>query len=73
MIAVFTGLKNETIDHKKAHELSNAAGKLINTVALQLKYSLQRNEIPEIDFLEVGAVKPTPKISKNSKTTKGAE
>lgn len=65
IISVFVGLKSGTLDHKAAHELSNAAGKIINTVTAQLKYASLRNETPEIAFLEVGAVKTT--IQKHSK------
>lgn len=51
MINVFEDLKADKIQEKKAHELSNAAGKIIGTVVTQLKYADQRKEIPNIDFL----------------------
>jgi len=51
LVSVFTDLKNEKIEPKRAHELSNAAGKIIGTVGLQLKYAAQRNEVPRIEFL----------------------
>lgn len=48
---VFTGLKNGSIEPKTASEMNNAAGKIINTVKVQLEYSALRKEKPEIDFL----------------------
>ena len=54
MTAVFEQLRDEKIETKRAHELSNAAGKILGTVGIQLKYCLQRGDIPKIEFLEVG-------------------
>lgn len=51
MIDVFQKLKEGSLEHKRAKEMSNAAGKIIGTVSLQLKYAQQRNETPAIDFL----------------------
>lgn len=51
LINVFGDLKAERIEPKRAHELSNAAGKIIGTVGLQLKYAAQRGETPDITFL----------------------
>lgn len=53
MVAVFNKLKKQEIEPKVAHEFSNAAGKILNTVIVQLKYSAQRNEQPDIPFLNV--------------------
>ena len=58
MVEVFTQLKAEKIETKRAHELSNAAGKILGTVAAQLKYALQRGEMPNIDFLNVEETEP---------------
>lgn len=52
LVEVFAALKNDTIEHKRAKEMSNAAGKIIGTVNLQLKYAAQRNEAPSIEFLD---------------------
>ncbi len=51
LIDVFQKLKDGTLEHKRAKEMSNAAGKIIGTVSLQLKYAQQRNETPVIKFL----------------------
>ncbi len=56
MISVFTDLKAEKIDTKLAHELSNAAGKILGTVGVQLKYSFLRNEVPDVAFLNTEEV-----------------
>jgi len=52
MSKVFTDLRDGKTEPKKAHELSNAAGKIIATVTTQLKYAAQRNETPDIEFLK---------------------
>lgn len=51
LLKVFSQLRDEEIDPKRAHELSNAAGKIISSVGVQLKYANQRGEKPEIPFL----------------------
>ena len=51
---VFTGLKDGSIEPKTATEMNNAAGKIINTVKVQLEYAALRKEKPEIDFLDCG-------------------
>lgn len=51
MINVFAELRAGTLEHKRAKEMSNAAGKIIGTVSIQLKYAQQRNETPDIAFL----------------------
>ena len=51
MVDVFQKLKDGTLEHKRAKEMSNAAGKIIGTVSVQLKYAQQRNETPSIEFL----------------------
>jgi hypothetical protein len=48
---VFTGLRDGTLDPKQAIEMNNAAGKMINTVKVQLEYAALRNETPSIDFM----------------------
>lgn len=48
---VFMGLKSGEIEPKTASEMNNAAGKIINTVKVQLEYSALRKEKPEIEFL----------------------
>jgi len=45
--------QNDQIDHKKAKELSNLSGKVINSVKVQLEYHRDRKETPSIKFNHV--------------------
>ena len=47
---VFKQLKNGEIKPAYAAELSNCAGKIINSLKVELKYYAARKETPEIDF-----------------------
>ena len=49
---LFDGIKSEAINHKQAKEMNNAAGKIINSLKVQLEYAHLRKESPNIDFLE---------------------
>ena len=51
LAAVFRGLKDGTIDTKVAGELTNCAGKIINTLKVELEFAAQRKETPNIPFL----------------------
>lgn len=48
---VFDKIRADEIDIIKAGELVNAAGKIINSVKLELEYAVLRKEIPIIEFL----------------------
>ena len=48
---VFAGLKAKSITPKEAKEMNNAAGKIINSVKVELEYMNLRDETPEIPFL----------------------
>lgn len=48
---LFDGIETGTIDHKKAREMSNAAGKMISTAKVQVEYFALRKEKPKIAFL----------------------
>lgn len=48
---VFEELRNDIIEPANAKELVNAAGKIINSVKLELEYALMRKETPVIEFL----------------------
>lgn len=49
---VFEALRNGDIAHKEAKEISNLAGKMINSAKVQLDYhSLRKDEDFKIDFL----------------------
>lgn len=54
LAAVFAGLKNGTLEHTQAAEMNNAAGKIINTVKVQLEYATMRKEEPNIPFMNTG-------------------
>ena len=49
---VFAGLKDGTIKPSEAAELSNVAGKMINSAKVQIEYYALRKEQPIITFLE---------------------
>lgn len=49
---VFTNLKKGKIENKTAAEMNNAAGKMINTVKLELEYSALNKSKKKIEFLE---------------------
>jgi hypothetical protein len=49
---VFEALRSGDIAHKEAKEISNLAGKMINSAKVQLDYhSLRKDEDFKIDFL----------------------
>jgi hypothetical protein len=52
MISVFNQIRTDKIDLKKAKELTNAAGKILNTVKVQLTYNQLMDRKEKIDFLE---------------------
>lgn len=49
---VFDGLKDGTIKPNEAAEMSNVAGKMINSTKVQIEYYALRKETPKIAFLE---------------------
>ena len=49
---VFEGLKNGSIKTSEAAEMSNVAGKMINSAKVQIEYYALRKESPKIAFLE---------------------
>lgn len=51
---VFEMLKSGAIQPGTATELNNAAGKIINSVKVELEYYALRKEKPEIPFLKNG-------------------
>lgn len=48
---VFQGLKDGTIKPSEAAELSNVAGKMINSAKVQIEYYALRKEVPNVEFL----------------------
>jgi len=59
---VFTELREDKVEAPVAKELVNAAGKIINTVKLELEYAALRKETPVIEFL--GGLKSPEERSK---------
>lgn len=50
LLEVFDQLGANKIQGGKAKEMSNAAGKIISSVKVQLEYAAQRKERPDIPF-----------------------
>jgi len=51
LIAIFDQLKAKEISHADAKELNNSAGKIINSVKVELEYAGLCKVIPNIAFL----------------------
>jgi hypothetical protein len=51
LIDVFDRLRKGELSAKDAKELTNAAGKIINSTKVQLEYATLREETPDIAFL----------------------
>lgn len=49
---VFKDLRSGILEPKVAAELNNSAGKIINTIKVELEYFALRKEKPKIKFLE---------------------
>lgn len=52
LIENYEGVKAKKMDLKTSKELTNTAGKIISTVAIELKYQNQHGTKKKIDFLE---------------------
>lgn len=53
LIALFGQLKGGQVKPKEAKEMNNSAGKIINTLKVELEYSSLLGKKPNIDFLNV--------------------
>jgi hypothetical protein len=51
LLAVYKGLRTDTLDIQTAKELSNTAGKVISSVKIQMEYASMRGEEPDIEFM----------------------
>lgn len=51
LLTVFDGIKTGEVSLGTAKELVNTAGKIINSVKVQLEYAYLRKETPVIEFL----------------------
>ena len=49
---LFVQIKDGAIDTKVAAEMNNTAGKIINSLKVELEYAAQRKEEPNIEFLK---------------------
>ncbi len=52
LIQLFHDIKNETVKTNIAAEMNNAAGKIMQSLKVQLEYSALKEEKPEIKFLD---------------------
>ena len=55
LITIFDQLKKKEISHADAKELNNSAGKIINSVKVELEYAGLCKVTPNIEFLNVTA------------------
>lgn len=64
LLSVFDGIKTGEVSLPTAKELVNTAGKIINSVKVQLEYAYLRKETPVIAFLggEAGTLGTTTKL-----------
>jgi hypothetical protein len=58
LITIFNQLKAKEISHADAKELNNSAGKIINSVKIELEYAGLCKVVPNIAFLNTGRTKP---------------
>lgn len=52
LTALFDEIKSGEVDVKRAGEMNNTAGKLINAMKVQIEYAHQRKVAPSIKFLD---------------------
>jgi hypothetical protein len=52
LLSLYEEIKCGEIDVKIASEMNNTAGKIINSVKLELEYSAQKKSAPNIKFLD---------------------
>lgn len=50
--SLYDDLRAKKLEPNEARELTNIAGKMIASAAVQVKYAIARKEAPEIKFLE---------------------
>lgn len=54
LISNIDGIKDGSLPVKEAEAITNTAGKVLNTVLVELKYAELRKEKPAIKFLDTG-------------------
>jgi len=52
LLSLYEEIKTGAVDVKLASEMNNTAGKIINSVKLELEYSAQKKTTPAISFLD---------------------
>lgn len=60
LVKVFEGLKNGSVNAKEAGEMNNCAGKIINTLKIELEFAQLRSETPNIPFMQYAKDTGTP-------------
>lgn len=51
LVELFDDLKNNKVDHMKAKEMNNAAGKIMTSLKVQLEYAKLHKKKVDIQFL----------------------
>ena len=59
LVETFKDLKLGNLEPKIATEMNNSAGKIINTLKLQLEYAEIRGEKPEIEYMNTEKIEKT--------------
>lgn len=52
LVNVFEGLRDGRVQAKDASEMNNTAGKIINTLKVELEYATLQKKAPSIKFLD---------------------
>lgn len=52
LLKLFDGIKSGEHDVKVAAEMNNTAGKIINSIKVELEYAALRKEEPRVAFLD---------------------
>jgi len=68
LISIFEQLKAKEISHADAKELNNSAGKIINSVKIELEYAGLCKVVPNIAFLNTPKVRAQKINTEKNKT-----
>lgn len=58
LVTMFNEIKSGSVGVKQAKEMNNTAGKIINSLKVQLEYAELRKEPPKIPFLDTEPQSP---------------
>jgi len=64
LLDAFEAVRNDPRKAMQTEEMSNAAGKVIQSLKIELEYCIARNEMPDIAFMGKGSGKALPSRSK---------